>query len=67
MLLNDLVATSASVKATSGRLAKIGHLADLLRRARADERRPHTVLRPTVLIASWVGASDHAAASAGTA
>lgn len=33
MLLKDLVETSARVRETSGRLAKIGHLAELLRRA----------------------------------
>ncbi|HET7714359.1 MAG TPA: ATP-dependent DNA ligase [Bauldia sp.] len=37
MLLNDLVDASSRVRATSGRLAKIGHLADLLRRAGPDE------------------------------
>jgi DNA ligase-1 len=37
MLLNDLVETSARVRNASGRLAKIGHLADLLRRAGPDE------------------------------
>src|SRR5439155_14399144 len=33
----DLVQVSASVAATSGRLEKIGHLADLLRRVPPDE------------------------------
>lgn len=37
MLLADLVEASARVRETSGRLAKIGHLADLLRRAGPEE------------------------------
>jgi len=37
MKLADLVATSATVAATSKRLAKIAALADLLRAADADE------------------------------
>ncbi len=37
MRLADLVQVSASVAATSGRLEKIGHLADLLRRVPRDE------------------------------
>lgn len=37
MLLNDLVETSARVRNASGRLVKIGHLADLLRRAGPEE------------------------------
>jgi DNA ligase-1 len=37
MLLNDLVETSRRVKETSGRLAKIALLAELLRRADPDE------------------------------
>ena len=41
MLLNDLVETSSRVKSASGRLVKIGHLADLLaeRTARVVEAR----------------------------
>ena len=37
MLLHDLVQTSRRVAKTSGRLAKIGLLADLLARATSDE------------------------------
>jgi DNA ligase 1 len=37
MLLQDLVETSARVTEVSGRLAKIGHLADALRRAGPEE------------------------------
>ena len=37
MLLGDLVATSAAVAETSGRLDKIGRLADLLARLNPDE------------------------------
>jgi DNA ligase-1 len=37
MLLRDLVATSASVAEATGRLAKIGQLADLLRRLAPEE------------------------------
>src|SRR5215207_9285578 len=37
MLLHDIVATSAAVAATSSRLAKVGLLADLLRRVAPSE------------------------------
>jgi hypothetical protein len=37
MLLGDLVATSAAVTGTSGRLEKIGRLADLLGRVPEEE------------------------------
>ena len=42
MLLADLVATSAAVKAVSGRLDKIGRLAALLQGLSGDEGCDHT-------------------------